>query len=136
MNNEPKDVEFGDPELMRFPEGRSGADWMCEESVQALNRFETQTDYLPTGERRCDHRYYDIDEYGDSVWVRCTRPAVLHVRVTPADTTMSMDGSAILTYTVLPNEAYEASACEKCYENAARTAGTEWHLAKIEALIG
>jgi hypothetical protein len=48
MNNEPKDVEFGDPELMCLPEARGGAGQMREESLEALNRFETQTNFVPT----------------------------------------------------------------------------------------
>jgi hypothetical protein len=35
----------------------------------------------------------------------------------------------------MADEAYEANACTKWYENAARTAGTEGHITKLEELV-
>ena len=95
-------------------------------------RFWTGEDVLPSGELRCDLRYKAVDPYGDLEWARCINPAALRVRVTPAKTTMARDGSAKVTYTPLPAEAYEAHTCAECYEIDRKSAGTEGNPANIE----
>jgi hypothetical protein len=95
-------------------------------------RFWTGEDVLPSGELRCDRHYKAVDPYGDLEWARCTNPAALRVRVTPAKTTMARDGSAKVTYTLLPAEAYESHTCAECYEIDRKSAGTEGNPANIE----
>jgi hypothetical protein len=95
-------------------------------------RFWTGENVLPGGELRCDVRYKDVDPYGDLEWARCTRPATLRVRVTPAKTTMATDGSPKVTYTPLRDKAHEAHMCARCYESDRQSAGTEGNPANIE----
>jgi len=54
------------------------------------------------------------------------------VRLGLAKTTMARDGSAKVTYTLLPAEAYEAHTCAECYEIDRKSAGTEGNPANIE----
>lgn len=104
--------------------------------MDALNRFDTVTDTLPNGERRCDISYKDFDEQTSELeWARCTRPATLRVRVTPA-AMVSVDGSANATYRPLPNEVFEAMSCRECYAHALLTQGKQGYEAKVEALEG
>jgi hypothetical protein len=99
-----------------------------------LYRFDTVTDTLPNGERRCDSRYKDYDEQIEDIErARCTRPAALRVRVTPA-TMVSAGGSGNAAYTPLPNKVFEATSCRQCYERASLTQGQTGYEAKIEAL--
>ena len=99
-----------------------------------LDRFDTDTDRLPTGELRCDDRYKAVDSYGDVEWARCTHRATLKVRITPARTEIATDESLKVTYTPLPAEAYEAHICASCYEVALQSAGTEGSPAQVEML--
>jgi hypothetical protein len=41
-------------------------------------------------------------------------------------------GLGDVTYTLKPDEAYEAHSCTECYEAAKRDAGTEGNPAKVE----
>jgi hypothetical protein len=100
-----------------------------------ISRFDTQTDFLPTGQCRCEFRYKDIDGCGDSHWARCTRPAVLRVQITPAKTTISMDEPPKVTYVAPPNEAFQAITCEKCYEHAVHLSCPEGPFVNVEALL-
>jgi len=95
-------------------------------------RFWTGEDVLPSGELRCDVRYKAVDPCGDLGWARCTNPAALRVRVTPAETLMATDGSAKVTYTPQPDKAHEAHMCARCYEIDRKSAGTEGNPANIE----
>jgi len=101
----------------------------------SADRFDTETNFLPTGERRCDHRYKAMDapesQGGTLEWARCTNPATLRIKVTPASTVMPL-GLAEVTYTPLPDEAYEAHSCADCYEAANRDGGTDGNPAKVE----
>ena len=91
--------------------------------MEALNRFDTGTDTLPNGERRCDSRYKDYCETTSDVeHARCTRPTTLRIRVT--------------SDTAQPDKAYEAMSCRMCYENALRNQGKQGYEAKVEALEG
>ena len=106
--------------------------------MDVIDRFDTATDTLPNGEERCDCQYKDIDDYGIEYgyvsWARCTRPATMHILVTPADTLISTDGLANVTCTPRPDGVYEAKSCRECYESALRTQGTWLYPAKVEAL--
>lgn len=88
--------------------------------MEALNRFDTVTDTLPNGERRCDSRYKDFDEQTrDSEWARCIRPAALRVRVT--------------SDTALPNQVFEAVSCRECYAHVSLMQGKQGYDTKVES---
>jgi len=109
-----------------------GGEEVASRGYVPLDRFDTEPNYLPMGERRCDRRYKAVDAYGDVEWARCTSPAALRVMVTPAKTVIAVDGSGTVSYTPLPAEAYEAHTCAKCYEAGRRSMGTEGNPAKVE----
>jgi hypothetical protein len=109
-----------------------GGEEVASRGYVPLDRFDTEPNYLPTGERRCDRRYKAVDSYGDVEWARCTNRATLRIIVTPAKTVKAMDGSAKVIYTTLPAEAYEALTCAGCYEDSRRSMGTEGNPAKVE----
>jgi hypothetical protein len=105
--------------------------WIDNKQVESrgysqLDRFDTETDDLPTGESRCDHRYKAEDHHGDVEWARCTNRATLRAMVTPAKTVMAVDGSAKVTYTPLPAQAYEAKLCVACHERSRRNLASAW----------
>jgi hypothetical protein len=86
--------------------------------MKELDRFDTNTDVLPTGERRCDYNYKDYDERIDYVVnARCTRPATLRIRVTKKS-----------------GEVHDANSCRRCYEHVLPHVGQQGNPAKVEAL--
>ena len=114
--------------------------WICGEQVAGrgygdIDKFDTETNFLPTGERRCDLRFRATDapeEHGGTIeWARCIRPATVRIRVTPASAALPI-GLGDVTYTPKPDQAYEAHSCAECYEATQREAGTEGNPAKVE----
>jgi hypothetical protein len=104
--------------------------------AMSLDRFDINTGFLPTGEPRCNFHYHAMDgpeEHGGTVeWARCTRPATLRVRVTPAVSLVATDGSLAETYTPQPGKEHEEDSCAECYELTRREAGRFGNPAKVE----
>jgi hypothetical protein len=116
MYNEPKDVEFGDPELMRLTEGRSGADQMREDSLEAPNRFETQTDFVPTRDELIHLVKYWVKEAIDDeyfiFWGQCFGVSDLR--------RIHLDWQRVNEIAQILGEAETDKAVKKAYEETAQ----------------
>lgn len=115
MRNEPKAVESGNPELMPLPEGRSGADQMREESLEARNRFETP-DFVPTRDELIHLVKYWVREAIDDsyfiFWGQCFGSSDLR--------RIDLDWQRVNEIAQVLGEAETDKAVKKAYEEAAR----------------
>jgi hypothetical protein len=71
------------------------------------------------GSRRCDYRYKGIDD-GDVVWMRCTKPASVKIRVTHRFRT----------------DTYEAVSCDGCFAHVQKEDGLDGYEKLIAVKIG
>jgi hypothetical protein len=101
---------------MPLPEGRSGADQMREESVKALNRFETQTDFVPTQDELIHLVKHWVREAIDDryfiFWGQCFGSSDLR--------RIDLDWQRVNEIAQILGEAETDKAVKKAYEEAAK----------------
>lgn len=75
-----------------------GKHWTKQELEFMDHVLDTQRDTTLAGSRRCDYRYKGIDD-GDVVWKRCTKAAMVKIRVSHR----------------FRQDTYEAVSCDGCF---------------------